>query len=64
MTQERRNRRLSDYPVIRGKVGKVGLLELAKQLRNVSSEACKKMGYSRDSFYRFQGSRFRPLAGY
>jgi hypothetical protein len=61
MTQERRNRRLSDYPVIRGKVG---LLELAKQLRNVSSEACKKMGYSRDSFYRFQGFRFRPLAGY
>lgn len=32
--------------------GKVGLLELAKQLGNVS-EACKVMGYSRDSFYRF-----------
>jgi len=28
-------------------------LELAKQLRNVS-QACKKMGYSRDSFYRFR----------
>src|SRR5579871_4848905 len=30
---------------------KVGLLELAKQLGNVS-QACKVMGYSRDSFYR------------
>ena len=28
---------------------KVGLLELAKQLGNVS-QACKMMGYSRDSF--------------
>jgi transposase InsO family protein len=33
--------------------GKVGLLELAKQLGNVS-RACKVMGYSRDSFYRFK----------
>jgi transposase InsO family protein len=33
--------------------GKVGLLELAKQLGNVS-QACKMMGYSRDSFYRFR----------
>ena len=32
---------------------KVGLLELAKQLGNVS-QACRVMGYSRDSFYRFQ----------
>jgi transposase InsO family protein len=32
---------------------KVGLLELAKQLGNVSA-ACRMMGYSRDSFYRFQ----------
>ena len=32
---------------------KVGVLELAKQLGNVS-QACKIMGYSRDSFYRFQ----------
>ena len=31
---------------------KVGLLELAKQLGNVS-QACKMLGYSRDSFYRF-----------
>jgi hypothetical protein len=32
---------------------KVGLLELAKPLGNVS-QACKMMGYSRDSFYRFK----------
>jgi hypothetical protein len=32
---------------------KVGLLELAKQLGNVS-QACKMMGYSRDSFCRFK----------
>jgi hypothetical protein len=32
---------------------KVGLLELAKQLRNVS-RVCKMLGYSRDSFYRFK----------
>jgi len=32
---------------------KVGLLELAKQLGNVS-QACKMMGYRRDSFYRFK----------
>src|SRR5262249_13872667 len=32
--------------------GKVGLLELASQLGSVS-QACKVMGYSRDSFYRF-----------
>jgi hypothetical protein len=35
---------------------KVGLLELAKQLGNVS-HACKMMGYSRDSFYRFSHYR-------
>ena len=39
-----------DQKVIRGKVG---LLELARQLGNVS-QACKMMGYSRDSFYRFK----------
>ena len=40
---------------------KVGLLELAKQLGNSLppakagvSQACKMMGYSRDSFYRFK----------
>ena len=32
---------------------KLGLLNLAKVLGNVS-EACKVMGYSRDSFYRFR----------
>jgi Winged helix-turn helix len=32
---------------------KLGLLELAKQLGNVS-KACQIMGYSRDSFYRFK----------
>jgi transposase InsO family protein len=32
---------------------KVGVLELARQLGNVS-QACKIMGYSRDSFYRFK----------
>ena len=32
---------------------KVGLLELARRRGNVS-QACKMMGYSRDSFYRFK----------
>jgi len=32
---------------------KAGVLELAKQLGNVS-QACRVMGYSRDSFYRFK----------
>lgn len=32
---------------------KLGLLELSKQLGSVS-QACKVMGYSRDSFYRFK----------
>ena len=40
----------TEQKVIRAKVG---LLELAKQLGNVS-QACKVMGYSRDSFYRFK----------
>ena len=43
MTQEQKK-------VIRAKVG---LLELAKQLGSVS-QACKVMGYSRASFYRFK----------
>ena len=42
MTQEQK--------VIRAKVG---VLELAKQLGNVS-QACRVMGYSGDSFYRFK----------
>ena len=32
---------------------KLDLLELAKHLRNVSA-ACKAMGYSLDSYYRFK----------
>ena len=32
---------------------KVGLLRLAEQLDSVS-KACKVMGFSRDSFYRFK----------
>jgi hypothetical protein len=32
---------------------KIGLLELAKSIGNVST-ACKTMGYSRDSYYRFK----------
>jgi len=32
---------------------KLGLLKLAEELGNVS-QACKVMGYSRDSFYRFK----------
>src|SRR6516165_8995054 len=47
----RRSRHMTqDQKIIRAKVG---LLELAKQLGNVS-QACKMMGYSRDSFYRFK----------
>jgi transposase InsO family protein len=41
---------MQEQKVIRAKVG---VLELAKQLGNVS-QACKMMGYSRDSFYRFK----------
>ena len=32
---------------------KLGVLELAKHLGNVS-QACKTMGYSRDTFYRYK----------
>ncbi len=32
---------------------KLGLLALAKELGNISS-ACKVMGYSRDTYYRFK----------
>ena len=45
---------------------KVGLLELAKQLGNSLpprrrgvSQACKMMGYSRDSFYRLRSSTIK-----
>jgi hypothetical protein len=32
---------------------KIGLLRLAEELGN-ASRACKVMGYSRDTFYRYQ----------
>ena len=35
---------------------RVGVLELARQLDNVS-EACKIMGYSRDTFCRYKDQR-------
>ena len=35
---------------------KVGLLELAKQLGSVT-QACRVMGYSRDSVYRYVAAR-------
>jgi ACT domain-containing protein len=34
---------------------KAGLLNLAKELGNIS-KACKIMGYSRDTFYRYQAA--------
>ena len=37
---------------------KPGLLELFQQLGNIS-RACKIMGYSRDSFYRFKNCTSR-----
>jgi hypothetical protein len=40
----------TDQKIIKNKLG---LLRLAERLGNVS-EACKVMGYSRDSFYRFK----------
>jgi len=40
----------TDQKIIRNKVG---LLKLAQSLGNVS-QACKVIGYSRDSFYRFK----------
>jgi len=48
-------RRLEDIKTTEQKIirAKVGLLGLAKQLGNVS-QACKMMGCSRDSFYRFK----------
>jgi transposase InsO family protein len=48
--RKRRKKMNQEQKIIRGKVG---VLELAKQLGNVS-KACKIMGYSRDSFYRFK----------
>ncbi len=52
MRERRKRRRSSEYgrKVIKNKVG---LLNLSEMLGSVS-EACKVMGYSRDSFYRFK----------
>jgi hypothetical protein len=41
------------YAGKKGYEARIGVLELAKELGNVS-KACKIMGYSRDSFYRFK----------
>lgn len=35
---------------------KIGLLNLAQELGNVS-KACKMMGFSRDTFYRYQSAK-------
>ena len=51
---------IKEQKVIRAKLG---LLELARQLGNVS-QACKMMGYSRDSFYRFKDLSTRPEASW
>jgi hypothetical protein len=48
--RKRRKKMNQEQKIIRGKVG---VLELAKQLGNVS-RACQIMGNSRDSFYRFK----------
>ena len=42
--------RTTDQKIIKARVG---LVELARQLGNVS-ETCKVMGYSRDTFYRYE----------
>src|SRR5947199_974904 len=48
--RERRVGMSTDQKIIKNKVG---LLKLAEMLGSVS-QACKMMGYSRDSFYRFK----------
>jgi len=42
----------TDHKIIKHKVG---LLKLAEELGNVS-KACKVMGYSRDTFYRYKAA--------
>ena len=49
----------TDQKIIKNKVG---LLKLAEMLGSVS-QACKMMGYSRDSFYRFK-ERTRKAASW
>jgi len=50
MNETRRCEMTTEEKIIKNKLG---LLELAKQLGNVS-RACRIFGYSRDSFYRFK----------
>src|SRR5512144_3025631 len=50
VSQQGDNTMTRDEKIIRNKVG---VLELAKQLGSVS-QACRIMGFSRDSFYRFR----------
>ena len=38
---------------------KVGLINLAEELQNVS-QACKVMGFSRDTFYRYKDASLHP----
>jgi len=40
---------------------KFGLLNLAEELNNIS-QACKLMGVSRDTFYRYKEAHFEPTA--
>src|SRR4029453_7541939 len=47
---KRRSQMMQDQKIIKNKLG---LLKLAQTLGSVS-EACKVMGFSRDSFYRFK----------
>ena len=47
------NIEISNHKIIRNKIG---LLNLAEELGNVS-KACKVMGYSRDTFYRYKSAK-------
>jgi Winged helix-turn helix len=55
MSTKLRKKGVSDIMTQEDKIikNKVGVLRLADMLGNVS-QACKVMGYSRDSFYRFK----------
>jgi len=47
------NMEVSNHKIIKNRIG---LLNLAKELGNVS-RACKVMGYSRDTFYRYKSAK-------
>src|SRR5262245_15065606 len=47
------NIEISNHKIIKNKIG---LLNLAEELGNVS-RACKVMGYSRDTFYRYKAAK-------